>query len=118
MFGSLMLYVPLLLSQTANEPEVSMVAPDEYAVSRFGEVVESYQSDQPDNPKEKLIRYRALLSLAEEKLKQLNTPSADRSLPATPLGIRRENLMKSLDAKIDHYRKKIADLEGLIKKRR
>ena len=95
-----------------------MVAPDEYAVRRFAEVIDNFQEDLPSTPKERLIRFRALLAIAEEKLRSLSTPSADRSLPTTPLGIRRENLMKSLDAEIDHYRKKIADLEGMIKRRR
>jgi hypothetical protein len=105
--------------QTAGEnPEVSWVAPDEYAIRRFAEIIENYQNDIPDRPTERLIRLRALLTLAEQKHRELNDPSPNRSSPESPLGLRRENLIKAISAKKEHYRKKISDLEKSIKRNR
>jgi len=106
----------LLLTAQNSDSEVGLVAPDEYAVRRFAEVIEAWQSDQPESSKEVLLRFRALLVLSEKKEQELRNPSPDRSAAALPLGIRRENLIKAVVAETDHYRKKIRRLESEIKK--
>jgi len=112
---STLIFLVFLTAQNGDS-EVGLVAPDEYAVKRFAEVIESYQDSQPSSPKERLLRFRALLVLAEKKEQELRNPSPDRSAAALPLGIRRENLIKGLEAETDHYRKQIRRLEARLKK--
>lgn len=98
--------------------EVSFVAPDEYAIRRFNEVVDAYQKDEPKSARDRLIRQRALSVLAKRKLEELKMPSPHRALPNTPLGLRRENIIKSLEAQVHHHDLQIERLENLIKKNR
>jgi len=110
-----LVYILFMVAQSADS-EVGLVAPDEYAVRRFAEVIEAYQDAQPSSPKEKLLRYRALLVIAEKREQELRNPSPERSAAGLPLGIRRENLIKGLEAEVDHFRKQIRQLEAQIKK--
>lgn len=99
-------------SQKPERAELSFVSPEDYAIRRFGEVTEAYQASFPNSPQELLIRKRALLQIAEEKLAE------ERAREGAGGPLSRKNLIRAAEAQVDYYQKVISELEERIKRRR
>jgi len=106
----------LLLTIAAEDvqtsPGLRFVSPEDYAIRRFNEVTEEYLSRWPDEPQDLLIRKRALLAIAEEKLEE----ERQRTNPAGLLS--RDHMIRAAEAQADYYKKQIQSLERRIRQRR
>jgi hypothetical protein len=100
------------LEMEETPAQVSFVSPEEYAIRRFSEVTQNFLEQWPSQPADLLIRKRALLAIAEEKLQE------ERSREGVGGALSRRNLIRAAEARVDFYEKAILGLEDRIKKGR
>lgn len=94
-------------SESSSENRVELVDPKPYAIKRFAEIVQDYQKNQPPLLRDRLIRAKAMMRVAEKRQEQIET--SEESSKAL------QNQLKALEAMIDHYQKQIQSLEKRIK---
>jgi hypothetical protein len=100
-----------VMGQT-NDPSVSFVPADSYAIRRFAEVIDHHVQNSEVSPRERLIQLRARLLLADQKLDE-NEGGASPDKPV--LGsLTKESQRKSLEALQDHLKKQIKKIERQI----
>ncbi|TVQ79871.1 MAG: hypothetical protein EA369_03730 [Bradymonadales bacterium] len=106
----------LLLVLSLSSPEedgagLSFVSPEDYAIRRFSEVTQEFLESWPEETEEILIRKRALLRIAEERLEEERARESGGVLS-------RRNRIRSAEAQVDFYRKAVHGLEDRIRRRR
>jgi len=92
-----------------GSPSVELVRPESYAIRRFEEVLEAALEDLPKNTQERLIRERALLTIAQRQKEDL--VSTRRVEPTS-------STLRAIEARIDHHEKQVKLLEEEARKRR
>ncbi len=100
-----------LAQLVSQSPSVEIVSPENYSVKRFQEVVAENLGNSAETPEEKLIEARARLVVAERRLQELrnalDNPSKESPKEEPP----KPQALKAAEARVDHYRIKIAELE-------
>lgn len=103
--------LPAQEEDTIEPSRMEIVKPRSYAIKRFSEIISDYENNQPSRLSDRLIRNRALLNVAKrEKSSYLQKMTTEEKQPS-------EDRLKSFEAMIDHYEKKVAHLETRIKKK-
>lgn len=110
---SYLLSLGLFLVSQEEDPAVSFVPADSYAIRRFAEVIEDFQTSEQMSLREKLIQRRAKLLLTEQHLDELDHPM-DPAVEGT-IGLSKESMKKALEALADHLTKEIRRLEAQVK---
>ncbi len=94
-----------LISEQTESPQSEWRSPENPAVKRFQEVIESNLKNEAGDIQETLINLRARLALAEKRRDEIVAQQAAEDQPKKPQSL------KSIQAEIDHYNKLISGKE-------
>lgn len=95
-----------------------VIRPSEYSVDRFQEVISAHLEDNPENKQDILIGLRAKLVIAERTVDTLKKRREEALTPKLREEAPKIIHIRAAQARVDHYRKKLRELESSLSKTR
>ncbi len=108
----------LAFAGSAYGQSFEVLRPSEYSVDRFQEVISAHLEDNPDNSRDILIGLRAKLAIAERTVEALRKKREEALTPKLREEAPKIIHIRAAQARADHYRKKIRELESAVTKTR
>ncbi len=110
--------IQLALAGTVYGQSFEVIRPTEYSVDRFQEVISAHLEDHPENNRDTLIGLRAKLAIAERTVDSLKKKREEALTPKLREEAPKVIHIRAAQARVDHYRKKLRELESSLSKTR